>query len=344
MRRHAMAVTASLALVAVAVSGCSSRETPRSSGTSRAPLNMTAGSDSSVAASSRVLFGGDAQLSGLRDLGRSPAIVRTYDTIDNAGNFPTKDENSALRSGATLLTSLGTGRHRDWASIAAGKSDTAVLKFLRAVNKAAADHHLKAIYVSFNHEPNAKINANKGRPENFVAAWRHVHKLAADAHLDAEVGGHLRWVWILTASGFRKSSIANSFWPGAKYVDVVGADGYVSGGCTKQKSGNYVNPAKNAPQPGAIFGPALTWSTTHATSKPVFIPEWGSVRFTDRSVRPSYIHAMTDYVVAHPQIDAILYWNDHAHYSSCDYALDKDPSSQRALTAMGRNSHFQAHR
>ncbi|TJZ57302.1 hypothetical protein FCH28_07675 [Streptomyces piniterrae] len=291
-----------------------------------------------------MLFGGDAQLSGLPHLGRSPAMVRTYDTIDNAGAFPSADETGALRSGATLLTSLGTGRHRDWASIAAGKSDAVVLKFLRAVNTAATTHHLDAIYVSFNHEPNAKINARKGRPANFVAAWRHVRELAARAQLDARSGGRLRWVWILTASAFHKPDIANSFWPGTQFVDVVGADGYVSGGCTKKASGTYVDPAERAPKPGDIFGPTLTWSTAHAPGKPVFIPEWGSVPFTDRSVRPSYLHAMTRYVVAHPKIGAVLYWNDHGHGNSCDYALDRDPASQRALAAMGRNPHFQTHR
>ncbi|MGD3111076.1 glycosyl hydrolase [Streptomyces sp. YGL11-2] len=305
--------------------------------------SATPGPSPSTGASSGVLFGGDAQLSGLTHLGRASAIVRTYDTIDTAGAFPSTDETSALHSGATLLTSLGTGKNRDWASIAAGASDATVLKFLRAVNTAATTHHLNAIYVSFNHEPNAKIDAGKGKPAQFVAAWRHVYQLAAHAHLNAQNGGRLHWVWILTASGFHQDSVANNFWPGAPYVDVVGADGYVSGGCTKQQSGNYADPARTATKPDAVFGPALTWSTTHAKGKPVFIPEWGSVPFTHPDIRPSYINAMTTYVVAHPQIGAVMYWNDHAHKDSCDYALDKDLASQRALAAMGADTHFPAH-
>ncbi|MER6385978.1 hypothetical protein [Streptomyces sp. NPDC001250] len=348
-RRRVMSAAASVAVVAVAAAGCSGHGAPNASGAAPPAAAALTSSDSSMlgtsrstVASSGVLFGGDAQLSGLTHLGRSPAIVRTYDTIDTASAFPSTDESSALHSGATLLTSLGTGKNRDWGSIAAGTSDTVVLKFLRAVNTAATAHHLNAIYVSFNHEPNAKIDAGKGSSAQFVAAWRHVHQLAAHARLNAQTGGHLHWVWILTASGFHQSSVANGFWPGAKYVDAVGADGYVSGGCTKQKSGHYLDPAKSATKPDAVFGPALTWSTAHAKDKPVFIPEWGSVPFTNPDVRPSYINVMTKYVVAHPQIRAVMYWNDHAHKDSCDYTLNKDLASQRALAAMGANPHFQA--
>ncbi|PNE41108.1 hypothetical protein AOB60_10315 [Streptomyces noursei] len=282
-------------------------------------------------------------MSGLTHLGRSPAIVRTYDTIDTAGAFPSTDETSALHSGATLLASLGTGHNRDWASIAAGTSDTTVLKYLRAVNTAATTRHLNAIYVSFNHEPNAKIDAGKGSPAQFVAAWRHVYQLAAAAHLNAQTGGRLRWVWILNANGFDHPSTANSFWPGSPTVDVVGVDGYVTGSCSKKTSGNYLDPAKNATKPEAVFGPALKWSTAHAAGKSVFIPEWGSIPFTSPGLRPSFIQAMTHYVVAHPQIGAVMYWNDHAHRDSCDYTLDKDLASQRALAAMGAHAHFQAH-
>ncbi|MFD9630225.1 glycosyl hydrolase [Streptomyces violascens] len=301
------------------------------------------GTSPSAGASSGVLFGGDAQLSGLAHVGRSPAIVRTYDTIDTVGAFPSGDETSALRSGATLLASLGTGHDRDWASIAVGTSDTAVLTYLRAVNTAATFHHLNAVYMSFNHEPNAKFDAGKGSPAQFVAAWRHVYQLAAGAHLNAQSGGHLRWVWILTANGFEHQGTADSFWPGAESVDVVGVDGYVSGNCSNKAGGSYLDPAKTATNPEAVFGAALKWSAAHAAGKPVFIPEWGSVPFTSAALRPAFIGAMTRYVAAHPQLGAVLYWNDHAHRDSCDYALDHDPASQGALAAMGRDPHFQAH-
>ncbi|UJB40759.1 hypothetical protein [Streptomyces sp. A1-5] len=69
-----------------------------------------------------------------------------------------------------------------------------MLKCLRAVNTAATTRHLNAIHVSCNHEPNAEIDAGKGSPAQFVAAWRHVYQLAADARLNARTGGRLRWV------------------------------------------------------------------------------------------------------------------------------------------------------
>lgn len=349
MRRRAAVATASLALITSALAGCSGQGAAARSGASPGAVSSAAsgaskpGAARTPTASSGVLFGGDAQLTGLPDLGRSPAIVRTYDTLDNADAFPSADETRALDSGATLLASLGTGHDRDWASIAAGKSDTAVLGFLRAVNNAATTHHLNAIYVSFNHEPNAKENEKKGSPAQFVSAWRHVRKLAADARLDVPNGGRLSWVWILTANGFHQPGTPERYWPGAENVDAVGVDGYVSGGCSKQAAGNYVNPSKTAPKPGTVFDSALTWSAAHAPGKPVFVPEWGSVPFTGADLRASYIRAMTGYVTAHPQIAAVMYWNNHAHHDSCDYSLGGDPAAQRALAAMGRNAGFQAH-
>ncbi|MFF4155533.1 hypothetical protein [Streptomyces sp. NPDC001678] len=340
-RRRAAGAAASLALVALASAGCSGQGAAAQPGA--AADASKPGAAPAPAASSGVLFGGDAQLTGLPDLGRSPAIVRTYDTLDNAKAFPSAEETRALSAGATLLASLGTGRDRDWASVAAGKSDTAALGFLRAVDSAATTHHLKTVYVSFSHEPNAKENERKGSPAQFVAAWRHMRRLATDARLDARNGGHLSWVWILTANGFHQSGTPERYWPGAENVDVVGVDGYVSGGCSKQASGNYVNPSKTAPKPGTVFDSALTWSAAHAPGKPVFVPEWGSVPFTGSDVRASYVRAMTGYVAAHQQIGAVLYWNDHAHHDSCDYSLGGDPAAQRALAAMGRDAHFQAH-
>ncbi|WP_438296231.1 hypothetical protein [Streptomyces sp. HUAS TT7] len=321
--RRAAAAAALLAAMTAAITGCSGHGAPNASGASPAAAAAPAasgpsapGTARSTAASSGVLFGGDAQLSGLTHLGRSLAIVRTYDTVDTAGAFPSAEEIGALRSGATLLASLGTGSSRDWASIAAGTSDATVLTYLRAVNAAATAHHLDSLYVSFNHEPNAKIDAGKGSPAQFVAAWRHVYQLAADTHLNARSGGHLRWVWILSANGFGHPGAADSFWPGAESVDVVGVDGYVTGSCSNKASGTYLDPAKSSTKPEAVFGPALNWGTAHAAGKPVFIPEWGSVPFTSPALRPAFIEAMTPYVAAHPQIGAVLYWNDHAAPSS----------------------------
>lgn len=184
--RRVASAAALLAVITAAVTGYSGRGAPDASGaapaaaaapvTSASPMPGT--SPSAGAPAAGVLFGGDAQPSGLTHLGRSPAIVRTYDTIDTASAFPSTQETGALRSGATLLASLGTGSNQDWASIAAGTSDTTVLTYLRALNTAAIAHHLNSLYVSFNHEPNAKIDAGKGSPAQFVAAWRHVVRTA----------------------------------------------------------------------------------------------------------------------------------------------------------------------
>ena len=36
-----------------------------------------------------------------------------------------------------------------------------------------------------------------GTPTQFQAAWKHIHRMAAAAHLNAGTGGRLRWAMIL---------------------------------------------------------------------------------------------------------------------------------------------------
>src|SRR5215469_9325514 len=117
------------------------------------------------------LFGGNAALASQEgNLGRRLAIIRAYYRVGEP--FPTPQDQQLMAAGSTLLVSLGTGG-ASYASIAAGYRDAAIMAFLRAVNRAALQYHLGAIYVSFAHEPDSPRHRWFGGPTQFVQAWDH---------------------------------------------------------------------------------------------------------------------------------------------------------------------------
>jgi hypothetical protein len=271
------------------------------------------------------MFGGNAAL--IKDepaLGRKLAIVRAYYRIGDA--FPPDSYAQHLSAGSTLLVSLDSNG-ASYASIAAGNKDSAILSFLRAVNRVAYRYHVGAIYVSFEHEPDSPQHHALGSPAGFVRAWDHVHHLAASAHLDWNTGGRLRWALILIHSSIGRAW-GNSFWPGAGEVDVFAVDGYNSYPC--RSSGQ-----NRAQSPASLFNSTLSFASSHG-GLPVFISEWGS---SSAGPQAQFIQQMRSYVTGHRQIKAALYWDDGG--GRCSYRVDGHATALAALRAMGHSAAMQ---
>jgi hypothetical protein len=278
-----------------------------------------------------VLFGGNNSLAKVAgSLGRKLAIVRTYYRIGEA--FPTASDAMLMASGTTLLVSLDTPpawgpRYR---SIAAGHEDHTILAFLRAMNRAATEYHLRAIYFSFEHEPDLLNHLVLGTPGQFVRAWDHIHHLAAAAHLNWHNGGRIRWVLILLHRTY--ASDVGLFWPGAGFVDVVAADGYDSYACQAAKYGPY---QISEPTPAELFDPVVHFAELHGL--PVFIAEWGSDSSPPRA-QSQFIRAMGSFLTDTPQIAAAMYWNSGRN---CNYRIDGHPASIAALATVGQSAAMQ---
>jgi beta-mannanase len=60
-----------------------------------------------------------------------------------------------------------------------------------------------------------------GTYHQFVAAWRHV--VTYTRH---HGGTNIRWVFNPTADTYRQTTPVERIWPGARYVDVLGLDGF----------------------------------------------------------------------------------------------------------------------
>jgi hypothetical protein len=272
------------------------------------------------------LFGGNYPLLALEpQLGRKLAVVRLYYHIGDT--FPGRF-GSALTGGGTVIVSLDS-KGPSYASIAAGNEDTSILAFLRSLNRAAIKHRLGAIYVSFEHEPDAHFARTLGTPAQFVQAWDHVHSVAESAHLDWNDGGRLHWVFILIHNSWG-SWKANAYWPGAGEADIVATDGYNSAGCRGHGQPEWT--------PATLFGPLLSFAAAHRM--PAFITEWGSDT-VPAGIQPQFIQEMQAWVTAHKRIAAALYWDSGK--GACNYHVNGQPQSIADLATMGQAPALQGH-
>jgi hypothetical protein len=107
------------------------------------------------------------------------------------------------------------------------------------------------VIIGFAHEMNGTwYSWGKGHvsPGTWVAAWRHVVTIFRQQHAD-----NVTWLWTVAhaASGL------SPYWPGSKYVSMVGIDGYF------EKPSDTFN---------SIFGVAIK-AVREITSKPILISE-----------------------------------------------------------------------
>ncbi len=342
-----IAVVAAVVGLIAAASGCGSGPGPGgqgqpSHGGTVNPADEPAGAGSRSGVTGGALFGGTTALARQEEqLGRRLAVVRVYYQIGQA--FPKPANRQPMAAGSTLLVSLDTtpSSGHSYESIASGRYDAAIGSFLKAVNQAAVQYHLGAIYICFEHEAdNASRHRGLGSPAQFVAAWDHVHQLAVSAHLDWNDGGRLHWVWILTHFAFL-SGRATSFWPGRNEVDVVAADGYNTSTCRHAMPGSsIVAQGSQVTTPAELFGSVLGFAHAHG-GLPVFISEWASVPYASSSIQPGFIRQMEAYVTANREIAAALYWSGHGQGNGCNYTLGNHPGSLAALAAMGRSPGLQ---
>lgn len=104
-------------------------------------------------------------------------------------------------------------------SIADGGSDAYITKFAQAVRNFG-----KPVAISFGHEMNGNWypwGTTKTTPAEFVAAWRHIHDLFANAGATNVI-----WIWNPNVINPVPDVQLKPYWPGSTYVDWVGLTGY----------------------------------------------------------------------------------------------------------------------
>jgi mannan endo-1,4-beta-mannosidase len=160
------------------------------------------------------------------------------------------------------------------AAIADGRYDGYLSSYAAAV-RAFKD----PVILSFGHEMNARWwswGYQHTRPAVFIAAWRHIWEIFAQAHV-----ANVTWLWNVNRDPYpgQQDSISSprQWWPGGQYVNWAGIDAYF-----------------NTPTDTftSVFGSTLT-SIRQFTSDPVLITETATAPGAQQSTQIRSLFAGT---------------------------------------------------
>jgi hypothetical protein len=241
-------------------------------------------------------------------LPRKPQVVNYYSGWGE--RFRTGFAQAAANDGVQAFVEMEpwncgqcTGGLPSMTGIAAGAYDGYLTSFGQEIR--AFGH---PVLVTFAHEMNARWYpwGAGGREHTtaaqWVAAWDHVVTVVGSA-----APGLIRWVW--TPNVEAGAGPIAPYWPGARYVDLVGIDGYLSTGHDTYQS---------------MFGQTVA-DVRALTTAPIWIAETGVVAGGSRAARlAAYVAALRA-----SGITGFLYFNKGS------WALSA-AEEQSLATAIGR--------
>jgi hypothetical protein len=241
------------------------------------------------------------------DLGSIPMITWEPWLNDfDKEKFPTKGDND----------------QRNWGgmkAIAAGEYDAYIDEWAKKTKAFGAN-----IYLRMGHEMNDPYRYPWGpqnnKPEEFIAAWKHVHDRFA-----AVGAKNVQWVW----SPHPAYQQFDQYYPGADYVDWIGVPTL-----------NYgtVAPWSKWWTFSEIFG--TYYDTIAVYKKPIMLSEIGSLRVGgDRAIW--FSQALTDLPAKYPLVKAILFYHSNNDNTTMDKTLDwtllrDKPTTKAIMTAVSK--------
>ena len=229
-------------------------------------------------------------------------------------NFPMAEASASAKKGGTIFIKLEpwSWRGKDDKSftlenILNGKYDHLLKRFAEGAKKFG-----KPVFVSFGHEMNGTWYPWSGDPELYKKAFHYVHD-----KISQEYGAcNVTWVWNPDII-----SSARSYYPGDKYVDWIGIDGY--------NTEDYGNPWKSCSE---LFSERV--AELESLRKPLMIGEFGSDANnpTDEKERkPAWLSECIDYFAREKKVKAYIYLNKNKveEGKAKKWAIDT-PDSKRA--------------
>ena len=203
-----------------------------------------------------------------------------------------------------------------WADIANGLYDADIDAKATAIKAFAAP----AFFI-FNHEPENEVG-QAGTTQDFINAYRHIHdRFVADRVTN------LSYVLVLMAFTFRMG-LADAYYPGSKYVDLLGADGYNYYQCP----GHISDWSSFAD----IFSAFHDYGVSH--HKQLFVSEWGSEEDPAQPGRKAqWISDAERTLKDWPEVKVVAYYDNEG---DCVWWVDSSQSSLNAFKNMGADPYF----
>jgi hypothetical protein len=250
-------------------------------------------------------------------------------------NFPAGEFNNIRSHGAIPFYSWGSQSipvpsnlsepNFQLADVIAGNYDSYIRKFAEAAKSWG-----HPFYLRFNWEMNGGwfswsegVNGNKSG--EYVTAWRHVHDI-----FTAAGATNASWVWCPNIDPENRFQNLASLYPGDKYVDWTGLDGYNWG----------TNPA--SPDRWRSFD--QLYSSTYkritetiAPSKPMIVSEIGSSEYGGS--KAAWIKETLNTIpVNYPKIHGLLWFENYA--DGMDWPIETSTSATSAFASGIQNSAY----
>jgi hypothetical protein len=236
----------------------------------------------------------------------------SWDTSDHGTNPGTNTTNEVLWAQPNFAPD----------KITAGKYDD----YIRAEAKEMASLNCP-LALRFDQEVNGYWypwgEATKGMPGTpdsraaaYVKMWRHVWRIFQNQHAT-----NVLWVWSPNFQGPRHPGVPDltSAYPGDKYVDWVGIDGYY-----------YNTPGQTFKN---LFGSTMQQLRPAASNKPWMIAETGVGTYSDPNEKPRQIKNLLRAVAHRKKFNGFVYFNQFKPYDRSDWRFDANAASLSAFRA-----------
>ena len=204
-----------------------------------------------------------------------------------------------------------------WADIAAGRYDRLIAQRAQELRRLGTP-----VYLTFHHEPENDADRSwerrSGTPAEFVAAWRHIWSV-----FRARKATNVKFVFILMGWSFRNGN-AEDFYPGSRYVDVIGSDAYNWYGTDHPGSNHWTEFA-------SAFGAAYHFA--EAKDRSFWVTETGVMEDPgDPARKGKWLRSIASQMERWPNLRAVIYFMGGRY----GWWADSSPRSLSAFRALAR--------
>ncbi len=260
-----------------------------------------------------------------QEVGCAPSVLSRFVKLDST--FTDATMRSLTQQGRTAMLTVEPWSHRmrggdvdapqySLASLVRGEHDAELWR----IGEVIATHG-QPVLVRFAHEMNGDwypwgVGVNGNSPDQYVAAWRHVHDLLDRA------APNISWVWAPAATWWDDPLPLRHVFPGDQYVDYVAVSGYrrEGGGATPEET----------------YG---SWheEVRRLTDRPAILSEIGA----SGPGKQEWIEGLPEFLDARPDIEGFVWFNTSPATTGAtgDYRIDTDAdllgTFRRALSEIG---------